>query len=1469
MANTVMTAKNSFEEGLIMDLSPDNTSANSLTSALNATLITFNGNEMQLQNDMGNGRVETARLPDGYIPMGTCEFGDIIYIVSYNPIIDKAQIGCFPSPERNISSTEISSITQALTASDFQNFDASGPTGELRTTSVKKVLIETKKLNPGDKYIIYTNTAEELINNKECLSDFGANDHGETHKYVKLHVVSIDDSGKITYLDTTTKWYDVNGFNYYINKNKIKTSTQSTDLDEYRNLTESNWSIFSSKHSGKIAILAELETIDTFSCSYTLDFLETTELNDVKYKKYKLYLSPEYQTQGRKLPYLCITKAKFNNTDLIDNKGNKVELNESQVYYHNTRYGSNEYPGEQQYPIYNATTIVKNENIVYNVEDYDDNGVTKFKDVEIGTITIPYQQKVKDTWVDIQSSSFIYNLEITPAMEYGRLDYLTVDLSIDFNKIGTGEVSITDWKYHNSGTTSILSYGIDAYPKPGYKIDSIIIHFYDNQGFVGEYKLSDKNSYSGVFTEYLGLDGENINSRFSRYNSIKGRIEKHLGNEVESITSDYDPDDYYDTTHLNDAGTLYSNFLYGAKIIINWSKKDGSNPDSKSYYRWFWTTTMFNEYYYQIRDFDILDFELILNGEVLYESIPQNFVWKNQEINNLGNSFSEESLNHYNTYSANIQYIGKEPNQSKQNNVNMYVKAGLQEDYGCFNLFKDRLSDINLEVYLSTGKILYSLDGDYQYQFSDKEMNVTDPAFLSVQNIIKTDGDGTEGFKYLEGTALNSVKIDTENTIKDDFNITFSDFYSTTEKTIDQIKQEGKGMITLIDDENNNTKCQVWVGTLNDCYFSSQNDKKEIPLILAATLLNKAYTQNIYESTVKVPVYLPMIENLDDLKALGITYTIDTSTYQQDIKLGFNTGMYMCQHGGNFGAGDFTLDKSTLYFTSAVSDESVGQVSNSGMINPSEHQEFINNAWAKFGSSMGEFFPVYLGGHDDTGCYCAQLNDSPKNPANITQWMAGNNIPLYRISWDSNVGNKSRLTSGSFDTRDGVFGNVNEYNVVMFLGMKYKNGFTLFNTATSDSFTTTPSYQFKQWIANYGNGKYANFAYQLYLIFSNLYHKNKRSEDKQINIKNFVRNGDYDVQLQKNIIIKLDPKPAEQAKDGKHDILIKGVSFNEYSGEIMNRLYEDNNNYTINTKNITLKFLNYAHNSQLQVNVNSEPMSFLNTDAEAYLLKNGALIGTQELGNQFYIWQNNQLEVIQNKILQFDAKEVISNLRYILGESIDTTKATSLKGAYLKQTTEYDDYESAYNFYLYEIRNYIFNQVQSSIANYQYMDQTEAQNALFSTWLPQLSGYLPDYYTKLDETTGETIQVYSKEYILDRMQQQDKLIYSLDLNTSAPEFGMPFYYLVYVTDYYNGSYWRIQVNGNAGDTKSHIITAKNYEIDHYLDMNKNFKYNNKLELDTSISHDTFGISHNSNSYNVNYCGFLEDVVLDKKHQVLR
>lgn len=269
MANTIRASKNTFSGGLVMDLAPDTTPNTVLTSALNATLVTFNGNEMQLQNDMGNGRVETARLPEGYIPVGTCEFGDIIYIVSYNPLTNKSQIGCFPSPERNISSEEVGSAGQTLSSADFQELkkDESGndvPTGKLKTNTVKKI-IYNNKLNPGDKFIIYDKSRK--IYGESHISDMGNISHvyGSFPKWLKIHVVAIEDSGKINYLDSTLRWYD----NYFIAQSK-EDNQDIPDIDSYRNLLSSGYSVFQSKISGKLALLVELEKITGFSCTHTI-----------------------------------------------------------------------------------------------------------------------------------------------------------------------------------------------------------------------------------------------------------------------------------------------------------------------------------------------------------------------------------------------------------------------------------------------------------------------------------------------------------------------------------------------------------------------------------------------------------------------------------------------------------------------------------------------------------------------------------------------------------------------------------------------------------------------------------------------------------------------------------------------------------------------------------------------------------------------------------------------------------------------------------------------------------------------------------------------------------------------------------------------------------------------------------------------------------------------------------------------
>jgi hypothetical protein len=86
-------------------------------------------------------------------------------------------------------------------------------------------------------------------------------------------VVSIEESGKITYLDSSTKWYKENDF-YVQNSKKI---VDKPDLDSYRTMVSSAYSIFSSKVSGKLALLVELEKITGFSCTWSA---YTKEMDD-------------------------------------------------------------------------------------------------------------------------------------------------------------------------------------------------------------------------------------------------------------------------------------------------------------------------------------------------------------------------------------------------------------------------------------------------------------------------------------------------------------------------------------------------------------------------------------------------------------------------------------------------------------------------------------------------------------------------------------------------------------------------------------------------------------------------------------------------------------------------------------------------------------------------------------------------------------------------------------------------------------------------------------------------------------------------------------------------------------------------------------------------------------------------------------------------------------------------------------
>ena len=157
-------SSNQFTEGVISDLNPINTPNTVLTDALNATIITYDGNEHSLQNDRGNYPLKNCKLKPNYIPVGIKEYNGILYIVSYNPLDQHVEIGSYPSPmqatpendpgdnERTINSIiKTGIIDNGLTEKNYSDL-----------SELEKQIVfggDKYKLNPGDQYEI-TNEPE-------------------------------------------------------------------------------------------------------------------------------------------------------------------------------------------------------------------------------------------------------------------------------------------------------------------------------------------------------------------------------------------------------------------------------------------------------------------------------------------------------------------------------------------------------------------------------------------------------------------------------------------------------------------------------------------------------------------------------------------------------------------------------------------------------------------------------------------------------------------------------------------------------------------------------------------------------------------------------------------------------------------------------------------------------------------------------------------------------------------------------------------------------------------------------------------------------------------------------------------------------------------------------------------------------------------------------------------------------------
>ena len=846
--NTIMTAKNTFGDGLLMDFAPDNTQATCLTHALNATLLTMNGNELSLQNDMGNGRVETAYLPEGYVPVGTCEFGDIIYIVSYNPITNKSQIGCFPSPERNISSKELSGIK---TKFDLEEFTKSTEFGfrETISNSIKRVIYDNK-LNPGDKFIVHSG---DIHDNISRISDYGNKSHiiGAFPKQFKINVVAIEDSGKINYLNSDLKWYD----DFYINQEPTRNSNKP-DIDSYRNILSSGYSVFQSKVSGKLAILIELERIQTFNSTYevlksekkaqngeitqTASDSTSQETTTVNYQQYDVYINFNWQTNNLDVNPKSIVIYDFK---WVSNSGNdkkaglyyvngdesteKVKLPITSGYIELKITGqantenyseflkSNYQKESDRYKEYTKITqqiendIPKQgwyyldlhhivEGKYYNnkgeitppmeVQDCIVNNYFKSSITKNGfTINIP-DTDGKGNKIDRRD--LILSFKVAPMMEYGVLSDLVQTHYIDFSKIGSGEINLEGYKYYIGENLCTLQIDSSIYPEDNKGVAEIEVQFYDNQGLCAKYFINNLVSYSGIITEYIPLNGNSSNYKLSKQNGKKliphagqmftdGEIPKNVDTTLSYVYLDteaailtpievtYNKEDkkFYkgdeenkqevtisptSPIFYNDAGTLYSNMLYAIKIIYKYTSKnvlgeyntEGIKWDNFEW-RWLWTNTMFNQYYYNVKDFKDNQFELSLDAEAQYYSD-----WSSKKVYNYENS-PKVSNKLYEGLGLNLEYI----NNGK---INYSVNLGLQDTYNSFSLNKDSVEKTEVEIYEgsdyiqfenesivgdntylnldilnqeNTNKIITNIDKKYQYIINKKqdESGINDP----------------------------------------------------------------------------------------------------------------------------------------------------------------------------------------------------------------------------------------------------------------------------------------------------------------------------------------------------------------------------------------------------------------------------------------------------------------------------------------------------------------------------------------------------------------------------------------------------------------------------------------------------------------------------------------------------------------------------------------------------------------------
>ena len=443
---------NTFNKGLIMDVSPLSTTGDSLSDCLNGTFCTMNGDELVLQNDMGNGRVQTAYLPKGYIPIGTTQLGGIIYIASYNPFTNKCQIGSFPSPQR--TSDKRDKLEKEIPLDKDEN--------------IIRVVLSDEIFKPGDKFYLTIPGQYMQYKYTESLPEIKVESENKSEAEIQAEIKK----AKIAYVKNHFLKFSVAIIS---EEAQIIKLNEDPIIEEPKNNTEDDFTkdinkfkVCTSKISGKLILIIERVTFD-----YSINFnaFSGVAVNSGKPTFY-LNFNLNANSQDKFFP-------------------NRLVL-ESSAKYNDTSYGQTlTFPAEGEFTSGNSSDF---RSFNYSAKNIYNNNVVD----PVRTETLPQISQLVDdltnanywgsshnpVYLNILATLYTNNFKIDSNGEkIGEcLPAATKQYVIDLSKVASNTVELPRYTYtivDGSSPSAEITFELKTYLDSAYEIKSTIVNIYN------------------------------------------------------------------------------------------------------------------------------------------------------------------------------------------------------------------------------------------------------------------------------------------------------------------------------------------------------------------------------------------------------------------------------------------------------------------------------------------------------------------------------------------------------------------------------------------------------------------------------------------------------------------------------------------------------------------------------------------------------------------------------------------------------------------------------------------------------------------------------------------------------------------------------------------------------------------------------------------------------------------------------